>query len=549
VTDYKVARRSFLAASGASALLYPLLRNLEAQAQGAPAPLRFLIIHHPLGTTLDRWRPTATATTQTFTLPELSAPFEPLRQYMVLIDGVNIVCGNTGDKTHEGGLLAVMTGTPSLGRVANTQQDHASSSQSIDQLFLSRSPLLGGPAAPATDRTPRGSLQLAADIRSDRNEVSPRVLSYRPSLASGTDLNARRQPMFPTTQPLTVYNDYFANIMTGTGGSGGGGGSAGADMAAALLAQRRSVLDFMRRDLTRMQTLVPADQKVKLDVYADSIRQLETTIIGTGMGGAGGSGTVTPPSVCMKPAAPPLFTESGMTDPMAAGGATTRGVDQYVPGQPTAHPHQDVGRLHLSLIKTAFACDLARVATFMWSPGTNHVVFPGLLGGAQMRRGSPLADVQASSHHPPSHDNNASSNAWIAQVDKWYNQQTAEAIQEFRAQTDVDGTNLLENTVIVYVTEVARAPDHDFRNAPWAVFGGANTRVAGGTFLKATGGPLAPISGGTTGNRPINDVWLALAPAFGINDLTALGTATGGIQNGMSGFPMSTGPLPGVLKP
>lgn len=543
-TSYKVARRSFLAASGASALLYPLLRNLEAQAQGAPAPLRFLVIHHPLGTTLDRWRPTATATTTSFTLPELSAPFEPLRQYMVLIDGVNIVCGTSGDKTHEGGLLAIMTGTPSLGRVPNTQQDHASSSESIDQLFLARSPRLGGAGAPATDRTPRGSLQLAADIRSDRNEVSPRVLSYRPSLPSG-DLNSRRQPMYPTTQPLTVYNDYFASIMTGGGGSGGMAGGAG--MAADLLAQRRSVLDFMKSDLNRMQTLVPADQKVKLDVYADSIRQLETTIIGTGMGGAGGSGPVTP-GICVKPAAPPLFTESGMTDPMAAGGATTRGVDQYIPGMPNAHPHQDVGRLHLSLIKTAFACDLARVATFMWSPGTNHVVFPGLLGGAQMRRGTPLADVQSSSHHPPSHDNNSSSNAWIAQVDKWYNQQTAEAIQEFRAQTDLDGTNLLENTIIVYVTEVARAPDHDFRNAPWAVFGGANTRVNGGTFLKVTGGPLAPLTGGTSGNRPINDVWLALAPALGINDLTTLGSQTAGIQNGTAGVPMSTGPLAGVLK-
>jgi hypothetical protein len=158
-------------------------------------------------------------------------------------------------------------------------------------------------------------------------------------------------------------------------------------------------------------------------------------------------------------------------------------------------------------------------------------------------------NVQSSSHHPPSHDGTTAANNWIAQVDKWYNQQTAAAIQEFQMQTDVDGTNLLENTVIVYVTEVARAPDHDFRNVPWAVFGGANTRVNGGTFIKVTGGPLAPQSGGTTGNRPVNDVWLALAPAFGINDLTTLGSQTAGIQNGVSGFPMSTGPLAGVLKP
>ena len=35
--------------------------------------------------------------------------------------------------------------------------------------------------------------------------------------------------------------------------------------------------------------------------------------------------------------------------------------------------------------------------------------------------------------------------------------------------------------------------------------------LKGGTYLKVTGGSLAPQSGGT-GNRPFNDVWLALAP-------------------------------------
>ena len=51
--------------------------------------------------------------------------------------------------------------------------------------------------------------------------------------------------------------------------------------------------------------------------------------------------------------------------------------------------------------------------------------------------------------------------------------------------------------MIVYVTEVARAPDHDFRNVPWAGLRGANTRVNGGTFI-ADRRPLAPQTGGTT---------------------------------------------------
>jgi hypothetical protein len=182
VISYKVRRRAFLRGCGGSAaLLLPLLRNMEARAQGAPAPLRFLVIHHPLGTQLAQWRPAATASTSNFTLPLISAPFAPLQSKMAMIDGLTIASatrvagGPTGANTHEGGMVALMTGQPTLGRIG--QQDHAAGGASIDQIFLAKSAVLGGPQN-TTNKTPFGSLQLAADIRSDRDEVSPRIMSY-----------------------------------------------------------------------------------------------------------------------------------------------------------------------------------------------------------------------------------------------------------------------------------------------------------------------------------------------------------------------------------
>jgi hypothetical protein len=99
---------------------------------------------------------------------------------------------------------------------------------------------------------------------------------------------------------------------------------------------------------------------------------------------------------------------------------------------------------------------------------------------------------------------------------------------------------LLDNTIVVYLTEVARAWDHNQMGMPLIVFGGKNTRLRGGTFLKVTGGPLPAQTGvgtsGGTGNRPFNDLWLALAPIFGVTNLTTLGNTN-----------QSTGPLPGVF--
>jgi hypothetical protein len=51
-----------------------------------------------------------------------------------------------------------------------------------------------------------------------------------------------------------------------------------------------------------------------------------------------------------------------------------------------------------------------------------------------------------------------------------------------------------------------------------------------------TGGPLVSVANGTTtGNRPTNDVWLALAPIFGV-ELDGLGAPS-----------QFTGPLPGLV--
>ena len=153
---------------------------------------------------------------------------------------------------------------------------------------------------------------------------------------------------------------------------------------------------------------------------------------------------------------------------------------------PNSHPHLDLGLNQLRLIKTAFACDLVRVATFMWSAGTNWVVFPGMFQGATIK-----GNLQSTPHHPPSHSDpsgDTATNDWLNQINTFYSQATATVLQEFATTPDIDGNMLIDNTVIVYLTEVARAWDHNQQNMPLIVFGGKNTRVKGGTFLKVTGG-------------------------------------------------------------
>ena len=528
--SYKIARRQFLRSAGASAVLLPLLKNIEARAQGMPAPLRFMILHHPLGTQhigpaspTELWRPSATSTTTSFTLPQNSAPFNPLKPKMVMIDGLNIVtaskaAGNSGGQnTHEGGVVALSTGVPTLGQLGT--QDHAAGGPSIDQIFLDQSPVLGGMLSQSATKTQFQYLALAADIRSDRDEVAPRVLSYRPPLANQSNISLARQPIFPETQPINVYNRIFGTAMS-TGGN--------ASAAAAKLAQQQSALDFVSADLARMRTLVPASETPKLDSFATAVQQLEASL----------RMSLQPPSStssCQKPAMPEMFgaTGAGASGSLApAGGSMLKGVDYYNPSNATDHPHQRLGLQQLAMIQAAFQCDYARVATFMWSPGTNWVVFPTSFQGATLPTSPPSA---SSPHHPPSHTTNSATMAWLAQLDLFYAQQSFNAIQAMDAVKDFDGNTLLDNTVVVYLSEIARAYDHDQLNIPVIVFGGKNTGIKGGQYLKIKDGPLAGVDNNTTGNRPFNDLWLTLAPIFGVN-LPSLGSRA-----------QYTGPIPGLV--
>ena len=195
---------------------------------------------------------------------------------------------------------------------------------------------------------------------------------------------------------------------------------------------------------------------------------------------AGGNG-----GVCMKPPMPPNFSEvTGHTElrrrldePFRRGLLRPEHAQQ--PSAPRPRPdaapsHKDSVRLRLRSRRDVHVVrghELGRV--------------PGNFQGATI-----AGNRQSTPHHPPSHSGDAATNNWLNQINAFYSNATATALQEFVTQPDVDGGKLIDNTIIVYLTEVARAYDHNQQNMPLIVFGGKNTGLKGGTFLKVTGGPL-----------------------------------------------------------
>jgi hypothetical protein len=296
---------------------------------------------------------------------------------------------------------------------------------------------------------PFASLQVAAHHQQDgAPEVANIALSY-----SGADV-----PLYPEIKPSLLYERLFGALMPGDP-------AGNLEALEKARAKNKSVLDFVRSDLAKLRGIAPASERPKFDAHEAAIRDLEKALDEL-------------PATCM-PGTPP-------TDPRETNWFTDVAL---------------AGQLQLAIVRTAFSCDLSRVVTFMWSPGASRIDFEELYPGMGLV-----------SHHSLSHYD-LSASEWadpITAIDTWYSEHTAPFIQELATTTDVlGGGTLLDNTLVVYFSEVSQGDIHSFDNLPILLFGGSGVGLTGGRFFDA-------------GGRSTNDLWLSIAPQFGMN-MTELG--------------------------
>jgi hypothetical protein len=439
-------RRDFLRVAGGSALLAHWLAGGIARAQGAAPARRLMIIHRPNGTVPDQWIRNGQRG------PILEA-FAGVWAHAVALKGVDVRPSVNDGGSHEAGLLTLMTGARA-GATQRTTDDYRSTAESLDQTLLKRAAVLGGRPVP--------SLQLGAHGDQDGgNEVPNVTLSY----------SGAASPLYPVLRPDDVFRRLF--------------GSLAPDAAALARNRRQSVLGFVKADLTRVRTQLPAEFRGDLDVYETAIREVERSL----------EAAAPPAAACTVPAAPGTALEPGYDAP-----STER-----------------VAAAQFRLVSAAFACDLTRVVTFQWATGASNLQFDATaLGGGV---------GGTSNHHETSHSGSASARAIIAATERWYAQRTAAFIQQLADAADpAGGGRLIDNTLVWYLNEVADGLGHTHNDYPFVLFGG------NGVGLR-TRGRILDVSGQ---GRTSNDVWSALAPSFGTT-LGPFGTAASGALPGLFG--------------
>lgn len=497
--SFRVARRSFLAAVGGAVGLQVLLDNMVAAAAGATSPPRFLMTHWPVGTVRYLFKPTGSGAT--YTPSKIIQPFVDagLRDDMTVFYGFTHQPFNSGiGGGHEAGTPMMSTGcrVPGVRYNGGEGDDGVAGGPSFDQVFLKNVPALQTPG--------NRYVNVICDARVDSNETSTQCLSYgyaTRSIAAANGGNVTEAtPLLPTLSPLQAYLDLFSTFMPG--------GSTPGNQEELLRAvkMRKSVLDYALRELKTLKTLAPASESSKIDSHAEAIQNVESQLKAQI-----DSGVISMDS-CMVPPKPDAT--------MGSKGSK----DEYThdPNNPPVQKasdetlHEKVGNLHMDLIIAAFQCDITRVATFQWSPGTNHVSFKGQY---------PNRDA-IYMHHPTSHlvtdgklpvaDSSPGGTMgdllqFLANIQTWYNTKHAALLKKLKEAKDSHGNSLLDFTVVPYVTEVA-VTTHERQPIPAFLFGGKALGMQHGKYFNFEGNL-----------RSHNDLWMTAAQAYlGADPVTAL---------------------------
>jgi hypothetical protein len=425
-----VGRRRFLGGTAAVVGL-PLLESLGhrrfVRAATCDPPRRLLVYHVPNGVYFKSWLPAGTG--PAYAPTETLARVQPIAKDVLVLSGL----ANPRAVPAAGEVGGHAYGAAGLLTCAHADKRGLSAGTSFDQLAAQ--------ALAACTRLP--SLELGMDTVEGGAEGDVPVLFNR-----NISWSAPKTPVPRVTSPQIAFDRLFAGF------------DPNATAAANLKrkADRSSVLDVVRGDGARLAARLNADDRMKLDEYLGSIRQLETRIAGTDVNRLS-----------------------------AAGGGARRPVDA---GDFPARLDQ----MH-AIMNLAFRSDATRVISFSMGNALSTRGYPFL-----NVNGRPVGDGHFCTHHSGNPDLIAQSVA----IDKWRLDKLVELVTLLKTK-DAGGAEVLGSTGLYYTSEIGDGNSHAQDNKAILLIGQMGGAIATGRML------VAP------DRTPLANLYLALLQALGVN--------------------------------
>jgi hypothetical protein len=397
-----LSRRTVLRGLGATValpMLDAMLPAFSLRGRAAASPVhRFQAFYVPNGMAMEYWSPKGEGSA--FELSPVLEPLAAYRNQMLVLSGIK----SSWNYIHAGASGSFLTGTTRGGRT----EVEIIADVSIDQIL----------ARQFGNETQLGSLEMAMDAPNNAGACTG-ILSC--AYTHTISWRSPTQPLPMEHNPRAVFERLFGD--TGT-----------SDRTAreARLRQHKSILDSVTEKLADLRRALGQQDQVKVDEYAESIRDVERRIQK-----AEQQSGVELPTLEQPQGVPPVF--------------------------------EDHLALMLDLQLLAFQSDLTRVITFM-------------IGKEQSARPYPQIGVPEA-HHPLSHhENKPELIERLSKINRYHTQLFSQYLAKLRATPDGDGT-LLDHMTILYGGGISNSTRHSGDNLPLLLVGGGGGRLKGGRHL------------------------------------------------------------------
>jgi hypothetical protein len=418
-----LSRRSLLAATGASALLVPLLHADKSFATTQTFPKRIIFVVVGNGTIETSFWPTGPE--GNLTLGEITSPLEPYKSKLLFPRGIDMRVwsednpfGGNGDAHHNFG--AILTAT----KLATGDPPHdpggpglaLASSISIDQLIgqeINKQLVAAGqPALPFP------------------------VLSVRAMGRDGTGYatlswTGNKAPFSAESDPRRLFTTLFTGRTTGP------------DAALVKLQKTRtSVLDYVGSALERQGKRFGTEDRRKIEIHLSAVRSIQGQI-----GGGSVTGSCKPPTV------------NATTDFKAMAN-----FPQLVEAE-------------TDLIAAALSCGLTRVVTLALGDGEDYNFYFPWLGIPNQGIEFPTRHKHDIAHRP------GTNNIDKINTEKWFATMYTRLLDKLAAVPEGNGT-MLDNTVVLFLNSLNNGFSHTVLKMPIIVAAGANMGIRTNRLLE-----------------------------------------------------------------
>jgi len=404
--------------------------NGDAYASGDALPKRFGIFYWGNGNLPELWRPTGEG--ENWTLSEQLEPLAEVKDEITVVSGTNVMIGNT--VPHHSGTAGILSGSP-LDIISG--DDFTYKLPTIDQLIATE---IGG-------------------------ETRFRSIEICVQKNAGVSQSGPNQAKPPEWSPRALFERVFMEGFTLPGDD---------PIIDPKLSLRRSVLDAVNTDITRLKNRVGANDKIRLEQHFEGVRDLERRL--------------------QRLEEDPPNLEACAYPPMP--------LDEY-PKIDGRYQMIEVSRAMADIMAMVLACDQTRVFSNTFSFPVSNVLFEGLPAG----------------HHRLTHDE-PGDQPLVNQIVKLIMGELNYFLKALRNVQEGE-SNLLDNCAVLCTSDVSFGRLHSLEDFPIIIAGSAGGALKKGLHYRSASGENS------------SKVCFSLARAMGLS-IAEFGLDSGKVTDGLS---------------